>query len=194
MHAATACAAVSLLALLTLLPASVSGQTVAGHSIRLSLFNDSACTTPLPVPGVDEPAPLNGLDVCTAATPSLAAVGYAAYEAGCGVSIGSNLSFAIANLYANSSAAASTCPSSTATPSLRTYISVLDSNLTHTGSSCVGPIGVYQIANASVRVAAYNAWVQWDCDRSNPNAAFQSHSASAVTALLLLALACLVVV
>ena len=76
---------VTLLAVLLLCAApSVSGQGSATPSLRLRLFNDSACTVGSAVAGIDQPVAAYGVSGCTVAPASLAAAGYSSSRAACG--------------------------------------------------------------------------------------------------------------
>jgi len=118
------------------------------NTLRLQLFNDSSCTTGLPIADISQPVPANGLGQCAAAPSSLSQLpelGYSSYQASCGISV-NNQSFAFVHLWANSSVNASSCPT---TASLVTFLTVGDSSVTHNSQSCVGPVTVSTLVNQS---------------------------------------------
>ena len=176
----------SLLLSLLLLSVSVCGQSSAWstQSLTLSLFNDSACAVPSSLAVFNQTVVASYYPpYCQAASPSLQQVGYSAYSASCGDSIVGSPSnpyrdpthtSATVYLWYNTSTNATTCPDP---QSLTAFIGVIDSTLTHTNTSCVGPFRVTINANRSVPVREEFVYAQWDCETiTAPNAALHMHS------------------
>lgn len=158
------------------------------QTLRLDLFNDSSCTVPSTVAGIGQPVPTADISTCMTAPASLSAVGYSSYQASCGVFAGNNQTFALVHLWSNTSTNAATCPT---TASYATFITVADSTLTHTSSSCIGPFTANNIVNQTASLSSQTVYAQFDC-QSESNTAGHTHlfTTSSTVCVLLLLLLC----
>ena len=152
-----AAAFVALLVVLLLRAAPIaSAQGTATPYLRLRLFNDSACTVPSAVPGIDPPVAAYGVSPCTLAPSSLAALGYSSYRAACGVA-SNNLSFALASLFGGG---ATNCPN-TGAPVTFISAGAAEDNGTHNSSACIGPAQASYSDNQTR--TSTTVYAQWDC-------------------------------
>ena len=175
-----------ILAILLLTALTSSAAPVRTQTLRLQLFNDSSCTAAsmLPTADISQPISASGLGTCVTAPSFLLQAGYSSYQAACGTST-NNRTFVYLLLWLNSSTNATTCPGSA---SFNTFLSAGDSSLTHTASSCVGPVRVMSLVDRTNLISSFGAYAQFDCGSPSPNAAHVAADTASVPAIVLLLL------